>query len=158
MRQRGRKSSASLSVVASVEVPRPAPPRRSSREVKALWRATTSRFRADFFSGAEPVLEAYCDGVVLLRDLLKRIEETKATEPVDYKRLAVLMQLQKSQGLLIARFASTLRLAPKAKYDRYSAAARPISTLPKPWELGGTGKRRDDDTPDGGGGSPFDAA
>jgi hypothetical protein len=152
MRQRGRKSSASLAVATVCEVPRPAPPRSMSREAKAIWRATTARFRPDFFCGGEHLLEAYAEGVQLLRDLLKRIAETKAAEPVDYKRLAILVSLQRQQGLLLARLGSTLRLSPKSRFDRYSV--RPTPNLPKPWDLC---SRRDDDGPERGG-SPFDGA
>ncbi len=112
MRQRGRRSAASLSVVATTEAPRPAPPRSLSREAKAVWRAATARFRPDHFVGAEPVLEAYAEGVVMLRDLVERIKQTKASEPIDYKRLAVLMQLQKAQALLIGNLGGKLRLTP----------------------------------------------
>lgn len=151
MRQRGRRSAASLSVVATTEAPRPAPPRSLSREAKAVWRAATARFRPDHFVGAEPVLEAYAEGVVMLRDLVERIKQTKASEPIDYKRLAVLMQLQKAQALLIGNLGGKLRLTPRSRFDRYDV--RPVSTLPKPWEIG------DADRPEGNGpedgGSPF---
>jgi hypothetical protein len=158
MRQPGRKSAASLAVIPGVERARPEPPRTMERAAKLVWRETVAQFRSEHFYGAEPVLEAYVRAVVLGRDLAKRVEEAKAgPEPLDYKKLAVLMQLLKAQGLLIARLASTLRLSPKARLDRYSAAARPLSGLPKPWDLGNTGRQRGDCGP-GEGGSPFDAA
>jgi hypothetical protein len=156
MRQRGRNSVASLAIVSACEVPRPAPPRSMSREAKAIWRQTTARFQPEHFAGAQPVLEAYCECAALLRDLLDRIKQTKAAEPVNFQRLAVLMSLQRTQGLLIARLASALRISPRSRFDRSSAAARPLSGLPKPWELGG-GSSQDDNGPDRGG-SPFGGA
>jgi hypothetical protein len=151
MRQHGRKSAASLAVVASMEVPRPAPPRSLSRAGKQVWRATTSRFQPEFFCGAEFLLEAYCDGVVTLRMLVELI---KATDPADHKRLAVLVQLQKAQALLIGNLGGKLRLTPRSRFDRYAAAARPMPDLPKPWDLGRRPLRRDSDKPDDTG-SPF---
>jgi hypothetical protein len=143
MRQRGRRSAASLSVVATTEAPRPAPPRPLSREAKAVWRATTARFRPDHFVGAEPVLEAYAEGVVMLRNLVERIKETNASEPVDYKRLAALMQLQKAQALLIGNLGGKLRLTPRARFDRYSV--RPLPNVVKPWDLGRSSHPFDDE-------------
>jgi len=154
MRQRGRKSSASLGIVSACEEPRPAPPRSMERRAKALWRQTTARFRPEHFIGAEPVLEAYVGAVVTGRDLHKMVEQTKASEPVDYKRLAILMSLLKAQGFLIARLASSLRLSPKSKYDRTSAQARPQPMI-KPWDLC---RGSPDDKPPPRSGSPFDGA
>jgi hypothetical protein len=155
MRQRGRKSSASLAIVSAVETPRPAPPRSLSRAGRQVWRATTARFQPEFFCGAEFLLEAYCDGVVTLRTLVELI---KATDPADHKRLAVLVQLQKAQALLIGNLGGKLRLTPRSRFDRYSV--RPKPNLPKPWELGRRSSRREGDKPggDSSGSPPFPAA
>ena len=150
MRQRGRRSAASLSVVATTEAPRPAPPRSLSREAKAVWRAATARFRPDHFVGAQPVLEAYAEGVVMLRDLSSASNRPRRVSPSTTSG-SPSMQLQKAQALLIGNLGGKLRLTPRSRFDRYDV--RPVSTLPKPWEIG------DADRPEGNGpedgGSPF---
>jgi hypothetical protein len=153
MRQRGRRSAASLSVVAMMEVPRPAPPRSMERAEKAVWRDVVARFQPTHFVGCEHLLEIYCQAVVMSRWLT---EQVKATDRTDSKRLKVLVQLQKAEAMLVGNLAGKLRVSPRSRLDRYAAAARPVSTLPKPWELGADpDRRRDDSEPGGGSGSPF---
>jgi hypothetical protein len=123
------------------------------REAKAIWRATTARFAPDFFAGAEFLLEVYCETAAMLQDVIVLIKKEKASEPVDYKRLAVLTQLQRAEAMVVARLSSSLRLSPKSRFDRYSV--RPVPNLPKPWELGRAPPRGDEKL--GGGCSPFDA-
>jgi hypothetical protein len=151
MRQRGRRSAASLSVIASTAIPRPAPPRGLARDVKQVWREVAARFQPEHFVGCEFLLESLCESIVMSRWLTKQI---KLTDVNDHKRLTVLVQLQKAEALLAGNLAGKLRLSPRSRFDRYSV--RPVSTLPKPWEIG-TGKRLDDNEPSDGG-SPFDAA
>jgi hypothetical protein len=153
MRQRGRKSFASLAILPIGEVPRPSAPRRLTAEERRVWRDVVHRFRPDHFVGCEPVLECYCEAVGLGRWLTEQI---KASDPGDHKRLAVLVRLQKTQAMLIGNLAGKLRISPQSRWDRYSARLRPSPTLPKPWELGRNSRPLDDE-PDGGG-SPFDAA
>jgi hypothetical protein len=128
------------------------------REARAVWRSITARFVPEFFCGAEFLLENYVEALVLLRDVVKRIKEAKASEPVDYRRLGTLMSLQRAEAAVVARLGSSLRISPKARFDRYSV--RPTPGLKKPWELGRRrSSPRDDDKPEGGGSpSPFPAA
>ena len=153
MRQRGRRSTASLGMISMMETPRPAPPKSLDPEIKKVWRQTTARFQPEFFTGSELLLELYADAVVMARHLAA--EAKVAKEANDYRRLDVLIRLQRAEAAIVARFAGALRLSPRARFDRYSV--RPVSNLPKPWELGRRGPRRDDREP-GAGGSPFDAA
>src|SRR6516165_7027763 len=117
MRQRGRKSSASLAIVSAVETPRPAPPRSLPPAVKRLWRDVVGRFQPDHFIGAEPVLECYVEAVEMTRFLHQQI---KATDPADHRRLAVLVRLQKAEALLVGNLAGKLRISPRSRFDRYS--------------------------------------
>jgi hypothetical protein len=145
MRQPGRKSASSFAVIPGVERARPEPPRKLSRQEKAVWRDVVERFRPDHFVGCEHLLECYCRAVAMERWL---VEQIKATNPSDSKRLAALLPLQKAEAMLVGNLAGKLRMSPRSRLDRYSAAARPLSGLPKPWDIG----------TDKNGPGPFDAA
>jgi hypothetical protein len=96
-------------------------------------------------------LELYADAVVMARHLAAQAKAAK--EANDYRRLDVLIKLQRAEAAIVARFAGALRLSPRSRYDRYSV--RPKPNLPNPWDLGRRGSSpRDADKPDGGG-SPF---
>jgi hypothetical protein len=153
MRQHGRKSASSLSVIASMEIPRPAPPRSMAPAAKKLWRSITAQFAPEFFCGGEILLEGYCEMAVMLRDVIGLIKEEQAREPVNYKRLAMLVALQRSEALAVARLAANLRLSPRSRFDRYSV--RPTPKLPDPWDLGSPSRGEGDDAKPADTGSPF---
>ena len=68
MRQRrGRRSAASLTVVPIDAIQRPKPPESMSEAGKKLWRDTVKALRADWFQGAEPVLQIYVETIELSR-------------------------------------------------------------------------------------------
>src|SRR5262245_16960699 len=117
MRQRGRKSSASLSVVSVTEVPRPAPPRRLSRQERTIWRELVARFRADHFHGAEHLLEALVQAIDLQRFLDKQIRTAITSQ--DEKRLAALILMQRQQTQAVGNLGRHLRITPRSRYDRY---------------------------------------
>jgi len=156
MRQRGHKSSASLSVVSVTEVPRPEPPRRLSREEKAIWRELVASFPAAHFHGSQHLLEALVEAIGLQRFLDEQIKAAIASHD-EKKRLAALILMQRHQTQAIGNLGRHLRVTPRSRYDRYSV--RPTSGLPKPGEIGLDPERRrlDDNDPDGSG-SPFDGA
>jgi hypothetical protein len=144
MRQPGRKSAASLSIVQVGETPRPEPRRQLSREEKAIWRSTTARFPPAHFIGAEILLEVFCRAVAMERWLDELIRDT---DPADHKRLGALIRLHAAEGRMVGNVASKLRMSPSARWDRFSTKVRPVSNLPKPWELGQSIHRFDDDEP-----------
>ena len=63
MKQRGRPSAGSLSVVPVFERPRPKPPEQLPEEGKEVWRGIVAGFRSDWFQGAEHLLKCYCEQV-----------------------------------------------------------------------------------------------
>jgi hypothetical protein len=71
-----RRSAASLSVPV-FETPRPEPPARLSQEAQQVWSDTVAGFRADWFQGAEDVLEAYVQDVVLARQLVAELASAR---------------------------------------------------------------------------------
>jgi hypothetical protein len=135
MRQRGRKSSASLGVVPIGQPQRPEPPEGLPEAEKQVWRELVDRLRPDWFSGAEHLLEIYVTSVVLERFLAEQIRKTK----VEDERFADLVRLQRAEAALVANVATKLRLTPRSTWDRYTPKL--VSTQPKPWELGSGSSR-----------------
>jgi hypothetical protein len=141
MRQRGRKSSASLSIVRAVAIDsrqRPEPPKRLSREERQVWREVTGALRPDWFYGAEHLLEIYVRALVHERFLAELV---KAADP-NGSRFVKLVRLKRTEAALVANLATKLRLTPRSTFDRYTPKL--VSRGPRPWELG-TGKRFDED-------------
>jgi hypothetical protein len=136
MRQRGRKSRASLAVVPVAEDERPQPPARLSAAERRVWRDTVDRLPPHWFRGSEPVLENYCVAADLARFLA---EQVKAAAPGD-KRFADLVKLLRAEAALVARLAGTLRLTPRSTWSR---TPHLISSL-KPWELGTPATKNED--------------
>lgn len=133
MRQRGRKSSASLSIVPAVSIDarrRPEAPRRLSKEEKAVWREITAALRADWFYAAEHLLEIYVRAIVHERRLADLV---KAADP-NGPQFAKLVRLQRSEAALIGNLAGKLRLSPRSTFDRYTSKL--VLRGPKPWEIG----------------------
>jgi hypothetical protein len=84
MRQRGRKSLASLSIVPAVSIDarqRPEPPKRLSSEEKAVWREVTGAVRPDWLYGAEHLLEIYVRATVHERWLAELVKGADANGP-----------------------------------------------------------------------------
>jgi hypothetical protein len=131
VRQRGPKSSASLSVLPAIEQQRPQAPRSLTREERAVWRDLVDRVRPDWFLGAEHLLEIYVRSICMERFLAAQIKET-----TDEKRLLALSQMRKAEGMLIGNLAGKLRLSPRSTKDRYAPKLVRPRGLPKPWELG----------------------
>lgn len=131
MRQRGRRSSASLSVVVpDGREPPPTPPHALTDEERAIWDDIVGSLRPGWFKGAEHPLETYVRAISLERFLSEQI---RGTDPSDDRRLALLMRCQRDQAAIVASFGTKLRLTPRSNFDR--TAPKLASTLPKPWEL-----------------------
>jgi hypothetical protein len=140
MRQRGRKSAASLSVVPINAIQRPNPPESMSESGKKLWRDAVNALRADWFQGAEPVLEVYVQTIELSRWLWEMI--TVADREGD--EFAELVKLHCHVSALIANLATKLRLTPQSSRDARIPKLVPVG--PKPWQLG-TSQHFDNDEP-----------
>jgi hypothetical protein len=82
MRQRGRKSAASLTVIGSsgIEtVQRPEPPAELSEEQAAEWQAMVNRLSADWFPRETwPLLVQYCRHVVSARRVAQLIARAES--------------------------------------------------------------------------------
>jgi hypothetical protein len=133
MKQPGRKSLASLSVLPAMATKPPPPPEKLSEPEKALWRETTAALRPNWFQGCEPVLEAYVGSVMMGRE----ISDTLATCSPSSDKFADLVRLRCNVSATIASLATKLRLTPQSSRD--SRNVKHVSTRPKPWQIRASG-------------------
>ena len=132
MRQRGRKSAASLAVVVpDVRQQRPPAPATLSADERMIWDDIVGKLRADWFQGCEALLEIYVHALSMQRFLAQQI---RRCDPADEKRLATLIRCQRDSAAVVASFATKMRLTPRSSFDR--TAPKLASPWPKPWELG----------------------
>jgi hypothetical protein len=130
LRQPGRKSAASLSVITpDIAQQRPEPPSMLTAAAKRVWRETVERMRPGWFRGSENVLEMFCTSVVLERRLARWIEELDSPADPRYRDL---IKMHKTEAMLVANLATRLRLTVRSTVDRY--APKLASTYPKPWD------------------------
>jgi hypothetical protein len=127
MRQRGRKSSASLSVVpVSFEARRPPPPAHLNAIEKKTWRDIVNSCPAGWFSVAqEPLLAAYCCHESAARFLSKLIEKSR---PADLfadrdklRRYAKLLTMRSRETAALSALATRMRLTQQARIQPRSA-------------------------------------
>ena len=114
MRQRGRRSSASLSVAAVCEAPRPGPPRELSREAKRLWREIAACFAPDHFCGCEFLLQQLVEVIALSRALHRQTQA--AIERADDKRLSALIVMQRHAAQTVSSLSRQLRISPRSRF------------------------------------------
>src|SRR5690625_1677655 len=134
MRQRGRKSAASLEVVASnvSATERPPVPDDLSDEQAAVWQKITNRMPADW-SPAEtwPLLALYCRHVVAARRVAQLIEQEETPESVDIEALDGLYKVQEREGRAMSSLATRMRLTEQATYDK---SRKKPAQVRRPWE------------------------
>lgn len=128
MKQKGRKSAASLSVVSTVSRTRPSPPSELNDTEKELWNRVTATKTVDFFDdGVVPLLTEYCrlkTSIDLLAFAINDFdpEWLKTDDGVRrYKQLADIRD--KAQGRMIA-LARSMRLTNQSRYPAQTAATR----------------------------------
>jgi hypothetical protein len=145
MRQRGRPSQSSLSVVVpikrGVNDGRPQPPANLDKDEARHWRVYVDRMPADWFPAETlPVLAQLCADVVMSERVsaeLRKVRRRSLAHDADFKRFAILgrMELRFSQS--IANLSTKLRLTNQSRLRSERAAqdeqkARHI----KPWDIG----------------------
>jgi hypothetical protein len=135
MRQRGRKSSASLTVVgaSSIDViPRPEPPADLTAEQCEEWSTIVNRMPADHFPPETlPMLAAYVRHTTAARRVAQLIEQAEARPMVDVVEYDRLLKMQEREGRALSSLAMRMRLAQVStvKHDR----ARKPAMVAKPW-------------------------
>jgi transposase len=134
LKQRGRKSSESLTVVPilpAVGPQRPEPPAELTPEQAEVWKTTVSAMRPTWF-GAEtwPLLTELCRHVAL-----SRLLAIEATDPgKDLKRFSRLASMHLRESSMVAMLSTRLRLTPRSRVDPRTDGRDPTAGLRKPWE------------------------
>jgi hypothetical protein len=102
MRQRGRKSAASLTVISASgieQVRRPDPPAELTDEQGAEWRAVVGCLPADWLPReTHQLLAQYCRHVVGARRVAQLIEQAEADGELDVDAYAQLLRMQDAEG------------------------------------------------------------
>jgi hypothetical protein len=132
MKQRGRRSAASLLVVpAAVEqIPRQRPPAELTREQAAIWNAIVRAEPADWFPApTRPVLVQYCRHIVAARraaEMIKALEasiaEMSAVDGANQFAITLsaseefdrLLKMQERESRVIASLATKMRITQQA--------------------------------------------
>jgi hypothetical protein len=144
MDQRGRKSSAALSVVARTEIDgRPHSPDDLTDRQKEIWDRTVANEAADVFKTAalQQLLKDYCCHVAtseaLTRQINRAIEDDSETE---LDNLTKLVRLRDCETKASADKATKLRLTNQARYTPQAAATAAKGAGPakaRPWQSAG---------------------
>lgn len=127
MRQRGRKSTAQLSVIAGTIDGRPKPPSSLSKEQAEVWDRVVGSEVQDFFKTAalKELLAAYCRHVV--RAMWLETEIAAAMGPgseLDLEDVDRLMKMAERETRATLSIATKLRLTNQARYTPQAAATK----------------------------------
>lgn len=143
MAERGRKSAASLSVIAGSIDGRPQSPDELTAAQKVVWDRTVANEAADTFKTAalQQLLKEYCRHVASaakLAGLIETVEQLpmiSADDMADYDRL---LKMRDRETKAIADKATKLRLTNQSRYTPQAAAtAAKKGTERKPWQAAG---------------------
>ena len=144
MKQRGRKSTASLTVLPTVLKPveTDAPEHLSDQE-KAEWKKIVDRMPTGFFTAEMfPMLAALCQHIVSQKKISAIIDgmgQMSATDPEAIKQYDRLLAMRERESRAMASFSTKLRLTPQSRYQPNTAGSKTAgvgSGAIKPWEFG----------------------
>lgn len=135
MEGRGRKSSASLSVISSGNVQavrRPDAPNELTDEQAKEWADIVSRLPADWFPReTHGMLISYCRHIVSARRIAQLIEAAEAAEAFDVDEYDKLLKMQERESRAMSSLATRMRLTQQTTYDK--SKKKPGQTR-KPWD------------------------
>lgn len=145
MQQRGRKSSAALSVVAGTAIDgRPPAPSDLTEGQREVWERTVSNEAADVFKTAalQQLLKEYCRHVETAARLslqVDRATDPGCNEPLTMQELDQLLRCRDRETKALADKATKLRLTNQSRYTPQAAgtAAKNASAERKPWQSAG---------------------
>jgi hypothetical protein len=136
MKQRGRKSAASLSLVSpsGVEViKRPEPPDDLTDEQSHEWRAIVNRLPADWFPReTHGLLTQYCRHIVAARRLSDLIEHIERKDTIDLDEYDKALKMQEREGRAISSLATRMRISQQASFTDKTPKGK--AGIDKPWE------------------------
>jgi hypothetical protein len=126
MAQRGRKSAASLAIVAPISEHRPPPPEGLTPEQAAEWTAIVRRLPHDFFPReSHRLLEAFCRHTTSFRILSECIDSFQKewlNDPGGFGQYRELLALRDREGRALSSLATRLRITPASRYQPRTAA------------------------------------
>src|SRR5690606_14299358 len=134
MRQRGRKSAASLEVVSSNVAPieRPPAPDDLTDEQAEVWQKITNRMPADWFPAETwPLLAMYCRHDVAARRLAQLIWHPEESPDLEVEILARFKKMQQRESRGMSSLSTRMRLTQQTTYDK--SRKKPMQVR-KPWE------------------------
>jgi hypothetical protein len=137
LRQRGRKSAASLTVVTSVDpvetIPRPDPLPELTPEQADVWRSVVESMPGDWFAPETlPLLSQYCRHVVASRRVAQLVERAEAGDDLDIEVYERVLRMQQKESREISLLAARMRIS--QHMSKTYAEARKIPRIRKPWE------------------------
>ena len=141
MKQRGRVSSAALSVVAGTDIDgRPHPPSDLTEGQREVWDRTVANEAADVFKTAalQQLLKEYCrhgETAHRLSAQVDRATDPGCNEPLSMNELDALLRMRDRETKALADKATKLRLTNQSRYTPGSAGTAAKSAVPKkPWQ------------------------
>jgi hypothetical protein len=141
MGQRGRQSSASLSIVAGTEIDgRPRAPDDLTEFQRDIWRRTVTNESADVFRTAalQQLLKEYCRHVETAHCLTQQIDRAMVATNMSLNELDTLLRMRDRETKALADKATKLRLTNQSRYTPGAAAtASKKASEKKPWQAVG---------------------
>ena len=139
MEGRGRKSTASLTVVPAGIPARVEPPQGFTDAQAALWREIVSGKPVEWFSADNaPLLAEYVRACVMGDLLAFQIEAAMAGTDYDGPSLKDLLKMRDTEAKRATSIATKLRLTQQSRYTPQAAATadRKAGSGNKPWQFG----------------------
>lgn len=140
MGQRGRTSTAALSVVAGTDIDgRPKPPSDLTEFQRKVWERTVANEAADVFGTAalQQLLKEYCRHVETADRLSKQVDRaTDEGSNLSYQDIDCLLRMRDRETKALADKATKLRLTNQSRYTPGAAgtAAKKAGEAKKPWQ------------------------
>jgi hypothetical protein len=139
MQQPGRKSSAALSVVSSIDG-RPKAPADLTEFQQDVWDRTVANEAADVFRTAalQQLLKEYCRHVETAHCLTQQVDRAMVATNLSMQELDTLLRMRDRETKALADKATKLRLTNQSRYTPGAAGtAAKKSSEKKPWQAVG---------------------
>lgn len=141
MQQRGRKSTAALSVVVSNIDGRPKAPSDLSEDQQDIWERTVANEGADTFKTAalQQLLKEYCRHVDTAYRLTQQVDRAVDGSNLSMNELDCLLRMRDRETKALADKATKLRLTNQSRYTPGAAGTKAKNAGPeiKPWHAVG---------------------
>jgi hypothetical protein len=139
MKQRGPKSSASLSVIVPVHDRdgRPSPPAFLAPDEASLWRAYVEALPPSWFpSETHAVLAELCQTVVASRRVAAELTAIKSlSRAKTFDRFRALTRIKTQQSEIVGRLSTKLRLTHQSRMSNRQASNEAQRPSIKPWDI-----------------------